>query len=95
MSIIKLFEEFKDEYKGYLTGSLSYLYKHKKELESKIKKLDSMISSQKSSTDRVGGSISKKSFMNRMDMIRDWQKEKDSLTTELEEVNSNINKYVK
>lgn len=54
-----------------------------------------MISSQKSSTDRVGGSISKKSFMNRMDMIRDWQKEKDSLTTELEEVNSNINKYVK
>ena len=94
MKKIKLFEEFNKEYKGYLTGSLVYLDKHKKELEKEIGELESRISSQRTMLDNVK-SLSRDSYFNRMDMIKSWRDRKDLLSKELEEVNSKIKQYTK
>lgn len=57
MKHILLFEKFTTEYKGYLTGSLAYLYKHKKELETKISLLDKKISIAKHMLDSIYANV--------------------------------------
>jgi hypothetical protein len=95
MKHIKIFEEFKHEYKGYLNGSLGYLHKHKKELESQIKKLDNKISNSKTILDNVGGRISRDSHKSRMQSIIDFKEQKEKLQEELNSIIDEISKFTK
>lgn len=95
MRHLKLYEEFNKEYTGYITGSLSYLYKHKKELEDQIAELDNKSSVQKMMTQNHPGGLDFKSYKSRMDMIHDWVYQKSELQLELGKVNDEIEKRTK
>lgn len=103
MKHILLFEKFTTEYKGYLTGSLAYLYKHKRELENKISNIDNKIKISKESIIDIKQSTKGKlmSNVNRLlstdeiDNISSLRSKKNKLQEELDNVNSEILKYTK
>jgi len=88
-------EKFTTKYKGYLTGSLVYLHKHKKELETQIQELDNKITNFKTVLDISGHRMSRDSHTSRIQSIIDFKNQRKKLQEELDLVNTEISKYSK
>lgn len=84
---MKYLKELKD-YKGYLTGSLVHLYKHKNELEKEINNIEIKIDAQLYMSSNLPS-------RNKSSMIREWRMELNNLKKELSEVNIEIEKLTK
>ena len=79
MKHLRLYEEFDTEYKGYLTGTLPYLHKHKLEIQKKIDKLQGTIQIYTKTFGRLMN-------RNRMEIVFSCHDEIRELKKELEEV---------
>ena len=84
---MKYLKEFK-YYKGYLTGSLVHLHKHKNELEKEINNIEIKINAQSHMNSILPS-------RNKLSMIREWRMKLDNLKKELSEVNIEIEKSTK